>query len=77
MQYQQPIRRLRRLRQTETVRALFKETILTLNDLILPIFVEEEIKDYQPIATMPGVFVSRNTNYLMKSNGSLKPGSSQ
>uniref|UniRef100_A0A3B0LZM8 Delta-aminolevulinic acid dehydratase n=1 Tax=Arsenophonus endosymbiont of Trialeurodes vaporariorum TaxID=235567 RepID=A0A3B0LZM8_9GAMM len=56
MQYQQPIRRLRRLRQTETVRALFKETILTLNDLILPIFVEEEIKDYQPIATMPGVF---------------------
>lgn len=56
MQYQQPIRRLRRLRQTETVRALFKETILTLNDLILPIFVEEEIKDYQPIATMPGIF---------------------
>lgn len=56
MQYQQPIRRLRRLRQTETVRALFKETILTLNDLILPIFVEEEIKDYQPIAAMPGIF---------------------
>ncbi|MFV9997354.1 MAG: porphobilinogen synthase [Arsenophonus endosymbiont of Dermacentor nuttalli] len=48
--------RLRRLRQTEKVRALFKETTLTLNDLILPIFVEEEIKDYQSIVSMPGVF---------------------
>lgn len=56
MQHQQTIRRLKRLRQTKTVRALFKETTLTLNDLILPIFVEEEIKDYQPIASMPGIF---------------------
>ncbi|MFP3014113.1 MAG: porphobilinogen synthase [Arsenophonus sp.] len=56
MQNQKTIRRLRRLRQTETIRALFKETTLTLNDLILPIFVEEEIKDYQPIISMPGIF---------------------
>ncbi|HGJ5877070.1 MAG TPA: porphobilinogen synthase [Arsenophonus sp.] len=56
MQRQQAIHRLRRLRQTEKVRVLFKETTLTLNDLILPIFVEEGIKDYQSIASMPGVF---------------------
>ncbi len=44
------------MHQTKIVRDLFKETILTLNDLILPIFVEEEIKDYQIIATMPWIF---------------------
>ncbi|MGP1946131.1 MAG: porphobilinogen synthase [Arsenophonus sp. ER-QC15-MAG3] len=50
------IRRLRRLRQKESIRSLFKETTLTLNDLILPIFVKEKIKDYQPITGMPGIF---------------------
>ncbi len=44
------------MRQTKIVRDLFKETILTLNDLIFPIFVEEKNKDYQLIATMPGIF---------------------
>ncbi|MFP3019737.1 MAG: porphobilinogen synthase [Arsenophonus sp.] len=56
MQDKKTIHRLRRLRQTETVRTLFKETTLTINDLILPIFIEEEIKDYQPIVGMPGIF---------------------
>lgn len=47
--------RPRRLRKTAALRAMFEETTLTLNDLILPIFVEEEIDDYQPITAMPGV----------------------
>lgn len=47
--------RPRRLRKTAALRDLFTETHLTLNDLILPIFVEEDIDDYQPITAMPGV----------------------
>lgn len=49
------ITRPRRLRRTPAVRAMFEETTLSLNDLVLPIFVEEEIDDYKPVAAMPGV----------------------
>ncbi len=34
------ITRPRRLRQSAALRALFEETTLSLNDLVLPIFVE-------------------------------------
>jgi len=47
--------RPRRLRKTASMRELFKEQSLSLNDLILPIFVEEGAEDYQSINAMPGV----------------------
>lgn len=50
-----PAQRPRRLRQTASLRSLFQENTLSLNDLALPIFVEEEIDDYKPIVAMPGV----------------------
>lgn len=50
------LHRPRRLRKTHAVRELFSENSLSLNDLILPIFVEEGADDYQPITAMPGVF---------------------
>lgn len=50
------IQRPRRLRKTSSMHQLFQENILSLNDLILPIFVEEEATDYQPIKTMPGIY---------------------
>ncbi|WMY95056.1 MAG: porphobilinogen synthase [Arsenophonus sp.] len=56
MQYTKNIQRLRRLRQTNFRRTLFQETNLSINDLILPIFIEENIQDYQSIITMPGIF---------------------
>ena len=37
------IQRPRRLRKSPALRAMFEETTLSLNDLVLPIFVEEEI----------------------------------
>ena len=49
------IQRMRRLRKTEKLRTLFQETHLYVNDLCLPIFVEEELDDYMPINSMPGV----------------------
>ncbi len=50
-----PTTRLRRLRRTGTLRDLVQETRVTAHDLILPLFVEEEIDAPVPIASMPGV----------------------
>lgn len=52
---QHDIQRLRRIRQTPQMRDLFRETSLSLNDLALPIFVEEGADDYKAIDSMPGV----------------------
>ncbi|MBB3109887.1 porphobilinogen synthase [Paenibacillus phyllosphaerae] len=51
-----PITRLRRLRGTSALRQMVKETVLTVNDFIYPIFVTygENIKSEIP--SMPGVY---------------------
>jgi porphobilinogen synthase len=51
-----PERRLRRLRNSSTVRRLVAETQLSVNDLILPMFVREGISERQAIAAMPGQY---------------------
>ena len=48
--------RLRRLRATPQLRALVRETAVTADDLILPLFVSEKITGRVPVASMPGVF---------------------
>ncbi|MBK4725778.1 porphobilinogen synthase [Pantoea agglomerans] len=50
-----PAQRPRRLRQSASLRTMFQENTLSLNDLALPIFVEEGLDDYKPITAMPGV----------------------
>lgn len=55
MSNQFPSLRPRRLRQSDSLRALFQETTFSVNDLVLPIFVEEETSEYAVIETMPGV----------------------
>ena len=50
-----PTTRLRRLRANETIRAMLRETTVSLDDLIYPIFVEEELDDFAPVESMPGV----------------------
>ncbi|MEA9392078.1 porphobilinogen synthase [Acerihabitans sp. TG2] len=55
MPNQYPNLRLRRLRQSDSLRAMFQETQFSLNDLVLPIFVEEDTSEYTVIETMPGV----------------------
>ncbi|MBH3469889.1 MULTISPECIES: porphobilinogen synthase [Pseudomonas] len=55
MSNQFPSVRPRRLRQNESLRTIFQETEFRLEDLILPIFVEEGIDDFVPITSMPGV----------------------
>ena len=48
--------RLRRLRATPQLRALVRETAVTVDDLILPLFVSEKITGRVAVASMPGVF---------------------
>jgi porphobilinogen synthase len=50
-----PVVRPRRLRKSPSLRTLFQETELSVDDLVLPIFVEEEVSDFQEIRSMPGV----------------------
>lgn len=48
--------RHRRLRHSNTLRSMVRETILTKNDLIYPIFVVEGEDIQNPVASMPGVY---------------------
>jgi len=55
MSSQFPAVRPRRLRKTPTLRKMFQEVEFDLDDLVLPIFVEEGVKDFGVIEAMPGV----------------------
>jgi porphobilinogen synthase len=50
-----PETRLRRLRRTETLRAMVREHRIEREDLILPLFVVEGTGVREPISSMPGV----------------------
>ncbi|MEQ8675584.1 MAG: porphobilinogen synthase [Aggregatilineales bacterium] len=49
-----PIIRPRRLRRTDALRRMMRETILTPDDFIYPIFVRYGDDEERPIASMPG-----------------------
>ncbi len=50
-----PAARFRRLRRTDALRRLAQEHVLTVNDLIWPVFVRDGTGMEEPIASMPGV----------------------
>lgn len=51
-----PQLRMRRLRRTESIRALVRETRVDVQDLIYPLFIVEGKDTKQEIASMPGIF---------------------
>src|ERR1700709_2710322 len=51
-----PTMRLRRLRSSQVMRDLLQEHTVSVDDLIYPIFVEEELDDFAPVESMPGVY---------------------
>src|ERR1039457_3748591 len=51
-----PIYHPRRLRQNPQLRALVRETELSVNDLVAPLFVREGSRLRKPISSMPGQF---------------------
>lgn len=50
------VQRPRRLRRSEGVRNLVRETKLSAYDFVLPLFISEKLSARQAIASMPGVF---------------------
>lgn len=59
-----PTTRLRRGRRNASMRALLQETHLSKDDVILPLFVEENLKQRTEIESLPGVF--RETEESLK-----------
>jgi porphobilinogen synthase len=51
-----PLVRMRRLRRSEALRRLSRETRLSRDDLVLPLFAVEGSRVREPVASMPGVF---------------------
>jgi porphobilinogen synthase len=51
-----PYLRLRRLRRSETLRALVRETRVDVGDLVYPLFIVEGKNIRQEVSSMPGVF---------------------
>ena len=49
-----PMQRMRRTRETEPLRRMVRETSLTPNDFIYPVFVTDGQGRNEPIASMPG-----------------------
>lgn len=56
MSTQLPIKRYRRLRYNPLVRDLVRETVLTKNDFIYPLFVVPGENVKNPVRSMPGVY---------------------
>ena len=50
-----PERRMRRLRRTPALRRLVAESRLSVDDLVVPLFVSEGIDEPSPIESLPGV----------------------
>jgi len=59
-----PDYRPRRLRQNEALRRMIRETSLSVNDLILPLFVIDGQDVKNPISSMPGHFQLSIDNFL-------------
>ena len=51
-----PVHRPRRLRSSEALRGLVRETTLAPSDFVYPLFVMEGRGERRPIASMPGIF---------------------
>lgn len=50
-----PTRRLRRLRKNEKMRNLVQEVLFSTNDLICPVFVQEDLKEKSFVKSMPDI----------------------
>ena len=50
-----PTRRLRRMRVSEKMRSLVQQTVLSPNDFIAPVFVQEDLKDRLAVKSMSDI----------------------
>lgn len=57
-------KRHRRLRKNSLMRDLVRETTLSVNDFIQPLFVKENLEHKEEVASMPGIFQFALTDLL-------------
>jgi len=69
-----PDYRPRRLRQSEGLRRMIRETRLSVDDLILPLFVIEGQGIQNPIPSMPGHYQLSIDNFLKTARGAFELG---
>jgi porphobilinogen synthase len=67
-------RRLRRLRRTPALRALVRETRLSADQFVLPLFVCEGTNVRRPVTSMPGVFQLSVDETVAEAQGALADG---
>jgi porphobilinogen synthase len=67
-------RRLRRLRRTPALRALVRETRLSADQFVLPLFVCEGTNVRRPVTSMPGVFQLSVDEAVAEAQGALADG---
>ena len=48
--------RMRRLRASSNIRSLVRETVVTKDDLVYPIFIKEGTNIKEPVDSMPGIY---------------------
>lgn len=69
-----PVSRLRRLRKTSGLREMFRETVLTKEDFIFPLFVAEGENFKKEISSMPDMFQMSIDNILRECETLLELG---
>lgn len=69
-----PIVRKRRLRKTGLIRDAVAETHLRAQDLIYPLFVNDERHSRIPVASMPGIFQQSVENAVIETGRALEAG---
>jgi porphobilinogen synthase len=65
-----PVTRLRRLRRTDTLRALVRETSLSLDDVVMPLFVCPGEGVVRPVEGLAGI-AQRSVDELVREAGEL------
>lgn len=48
--------RMRRLRANSNIRSLVRETVITKDDLVYPVFIKEGQNIKEPVSSMPGIY---------------------
>jgi len=65
---------LRRLRLNSNIRDLVRETYLTKNDLIMPVFIKEGLSGKNEIKSMPGIYQFGEDSFLDEVNECINLG---
>ena len=68
------LRRPRRLRSSPQLRALVRETSLSADDFVLPLFVSEKVTGRVAVASMPGVFQLDENELVVEAHAALEAG---